>query len=201
MPDPHHFPAPEAAGAHPARRVPRRGRRTLRFAPGRFRQRNMPRHAHARRGRETERRPGRRRRKNFLAAVRLKPLDHNRLHVRATRYRTPRGSACSRTLRRLTLSLGQTVTRKKFSGAIPHKTQGATSCISSERSSRRNRTTSMESSQNGANTPTWTNTSRRPEAKSSPTAAPTTKPTWRTTGTTPTPCMKSSKSRRRTTRA
>ena len=75
---------PKAAGAHPARRVPRRGRRTLRFAPGiawrggvrprataaatrppprrarplrdRSRQRNMPRHAHARRGRETERR-------------------------------------------------------------------------------------------------------------------------------------------------
>ena len=112
-----------AADRRPPGRRTRREQRTLRFAPGRFRQRIMPRHAHARRGRETERRPGRRRRKNFLAAVRLKPLDHNRLHVCATRYRTPRGSACSRTLRRLTLSLDQTVTRKKFSGAIPHKTK------------------------------------------------------------------------------
>ena len=112
-----------AADRRPPGRRTRREQRNLRFAPGRFRQRIMPRHAHARRGRETERRPGRRRRKNFLAAVRLKPLDHNRLHVCATRYRTPRGSACSRTLRRLTLSLDQTVTRKKFSGAIPHKTK------------------------------------------------------------------------------
>ena len=36
-----------------------REQRTLRFASGQARQRNMPRHAHARRGRETERRPGR----------------------------------------------------------------------------------------------------------------------------------------------
>ena len=40
--------------------------------------------------------------------------DRNRPRVRATRYRTPRGSACSRTFRRLTLSLDQTVQKKKF---------------------------------------------------------------------------------------
>ena len=40
--------------------------------------------------------------------------DRNRLNARATRCRTPRGSACSRTLRRPALSLDQTVQKKKF---------------------------------------------------------------------------------------
>ena len=40
--------------------------------------------------------------------------DRNRRNVRATQCRTPRGSACSRTFRRLTLSLDQTVQKKKF---------------------------------------------------------------------------------------
>ena len=51
--------------------------------------------------------------------------DRNRLSARATRCRTPKGSACSRTLRRPALSLDQTVQKKKFQG--PVHTQGDTS--------------------------------------------------------------------------
>ena len=50
----------------------------------------------------------------FFWTVRLKPHDRNRLHARATQCRTPKGSACSRTLRRPALPLDQTVQKKKF---------------------------------------------------------------------------------------
>ncbi len=81
---------PEPTQAAHARQKPRprREQRTLRFASGQARQRNMPRHAWRGGAGKRSGAQARRRRKNFLAAVRLKPLDHNRLHVRATQYRT-----------------------------------------------------------------------------------------------------------------
>lgn len=59
--------------------------------------RTMPRHAHARRGQETERRTDAPPFLIFFVTVRLKPHDRNRLHIRATRYRTGvrRARGCS----------------------------------------------------------------------------------------------------------
>ena len=50
--------------------------------------------------------------------------DRNRLNARATRCRTPWGSACSRTLRRPALSLDQTVQKKKIQGRHSTKERG-----------------------------------------------------------------------------
>ena len=55
----------------------------------------------------------RRRRKHFLVTVRLKPLDHNRLHVRAT-HPEPKGFGVLADVPAANASLDQTVTRKKL---------------------------------------------------------------------------------------
>lgn len=60
----------------------------------------------------------------FFWTVRLKPHDRNRLNARATRCRTLKGSACSRTLRRPALSLDQTVQKKKIQGRHSTKERG-----------------------------------------------------------------------------
>ena len=95
-----------------------------RATPIQSRQRTMPRHAHARRGRETERRIGAPPFLIFFWTVRLKPHDRNRLNARATQCRILKGSACSRTLRRPALSLDQTVQKKKIQGRHSTKERG-----------------------------------------------------------------------------
>lgn len=103
---------PRTAGNGPS--APARMEDRRRATPIQSRQRTMPRHAHARRGRETERRTDAPPFLIFFWTVRLKPHDRNRLNARATQCRTPKGSACSRTLRRPALSLDQTVQKKKI---------------------------------------------------------------------------------------
>ena len=78
----------------------------------------------------------------FFWTVRLKPHDRNRLHARATQCRTPKGSACSRTLRRPALPLDQTVQKKKF-----RDRQGQGGAATPSHTSRRNSPAETRTSQ------------------------------------------------------
>ena len=103
---------PRTAGNGPS--APARMEDRRRATPIQSRQRNVPRHAWCGGAGKRSGAPMRRNPSIFFWTVRLKPHDRNRLNARATRCRTPRGSACSRTLRRPALSLDQTVQKKKF---------------------------------------------------------------------------------------
>ena len=139
MSGPHHFPAPEAAGAHPARRQGAGGdgpSASLRASRGvAASARVQPPRRHVRRhatlgpsGTDPDNgtcpaMPGAAGPGNgaalrraappaFLLDRSATPNDRNRLRIRATQS-DPEGSACSRTLRRLTLRSTKRSKRKK----------------------------------------------------------------------------------------